>query len=400
MVKIKGQGVSRKVDTSKKYDVLFIGTLADNDLVVANHLSRLGLKCVIMRPLGEEIRESDRYLSQFQNNDIIYYKHRWSIIKIARKSRLILCFAGLGKIGVLYLPCVRRLMSLPPVINITTGSDITELAADKSLKGALYRNFLRCADLNWCANYPHAIKNVLGLGLRNVVFMRFPYYIPGDLSPERIEQESGSIRFIHASNLDWKINDSGLLRNSSKGNNRFIRAFARAAKNGIDISCIILERGPDVEEAKKLIKQLGVEDRFVWKPNMTRTELVGEFARADVVVDQFDVGGFGGIAVEAMMMAKPVMIHLQENCQKLLYSERPPVLNCYTEEEIYQQIMACQKKEDILDLGRRAKEWVYKYHHRSTCLDQFLFYYTLLTGHEVVDYGWDDNPYASSPAAS
>ena len=173
-----------------------------------------------------------------------------------------------------------------------------------------------------------------------------------------------------------------------------LERFAHAVKDGLDACCVILDRGPDKDVAKELIHNLGVEGRFIWKPHLTRDKLLNEFRKADVVVDQFDVGGHGGIAMEAMSMGKPVMIYLQKNCMNLHYAEQPPVLNCHTEDEIYEQIMKSRDRIHLQNLGKKAKEWVYKYHYWETCLDQFLLYYTLLTGHRVVDYGWDRNPYA------
>ena len=74
---------------------------------------------------------------------------------------------------------MRRFLGLPPVINLTTGSDITELAVERSLHGLLYRQYLRFVDLNWCLPMPHALQNITRLKVPNVVFMRgFPYIVP------------------------------------------------------------------------------------------------------------------------------------------------------------------------------------------------------------------------------
>ena len=136
--------------------------------------------------------------------------------------------------------------------------------------------------------------------------------------------------------------------------------------------------------AKELIRNLGVEDRFIWKPHLTRDELVDEFRKADVVVDQFDVGGpGGGISMEAMSAGKPVMRYSQENCLNIFYAESPPILNCRTEEEIYEQINRCRDRTYLQNVGEKAKEWVYKHHHWEKCLDQFHCYYALLTKHRV-----------------
>jgi glycosyltransferase involved in cell wall biosynthesis len=131
-----------------------------------------------------------------------------------------------------------------------------------------------------------------------------------------------------------------------------------------------------------------MEEKFIWKPHLTREELMKEYIEADVVVDQFFVGGYGGIAIEAMSAGKPVMIYLNENCLNLVCPEPPPVLNCYTEDEIYKMIWKCADREFIEDIGKRAKEWVFKYYHWENCLDQFIFYYSLLTGDKKLDYGF------------
>src|SRR5439155_2362898 len=206
--------------------------------------------------------------------------------------------------------------------------------------------------------YPHAIKNVFAFGIPNVVFMRFPYYLLGEVAREEEWGQEGRIRFFHPSHFDWKLHDAGIHRNSSKGNDRFIRAFARAIQEGLDAECVFLERGSDRDAAKTLLTELGVGDRAIWRAELPRDELLKEIERADVVVDQFDVGGLGGIATEAMSLAKPVMIHLDEGCAGLLYADSPPVLNCHTEQEIYQQILRCRDRPALRMLGSSAREWV------------------------------------------
>jgi glycosyltransferase involved in cell wall biosynthesis len=100
-----------------------------------------------------------------------------------------------------------------------------------------------------------------------------------------------------------------------------------------------------------------------------------------------------------MSTGKPVMIYIERNCARLIYPDDPPILNCHSEEEIYEQIMKCADRQFLERLGKEAREWVYKYHNWETCLDQFIFYYTLLTGHQIQDYGWEKNPYKKDKSA-
>jgi glycosyltransferase involved in cell wall biosynthesis len=389
--------------TRKRFDILITGGVANSDLIFAEHLSRRGLRCCVIRKSSqdsEKRKPADTYSSyqtHFPADQVRFYSGGGDFLRVARQCDLILSITG-GLVPALgrFLWPIRSALRLPPTINVTTGSDMTELAAEKSLRGYVYRQYLRFVDLNWCVPYPHAVKNVLALHVPNVVFMRFPYYLLGEVARREARSGDGRIRFFHASHLDWKLHDAGAHRNSSKGNDRFIRAFARAIQSGLNAECVFLERGRDRDAAKSLLTELGVSDRAIWMSELPRDELLKEIERADVVVDQFDVGGLGGIATEAMSLAKPVMIYLDKGCAGLLYAESPPVLNCQTEEEIFQEIMRCGDRVALRTLGGNAREWVYKYHHWSTCLDQFLFHFTRLTGTPVVDYGWNRDPYSST----
>lgn len=46
--------------------------------------------------------------------------------------------------------------------------------------------------------------------------------------------------------------------------------------------------------------------------NMTRSQALKEYAKADVVIDQLRIGWYGAFAVEAIKMGKPVMVYIKE----------------------------------------------------------------------------------------
>jgi len=379
---------------NNKFDILILGSIAGHDLILAEHLSRRGLHCIVARKANNNtgIEPLFEYHQAYDLDKTIYLRSEWEFLRLTRNCKMIISLTGnlvsaLGKLWPL-----RRFLHIPPVINLTTGSDITELAKERSFHGWLYRQYLQYVDINWCANYPYALNNIIELRIPNVIFMRYPYYFLDGELPEGLNSNEENpyydnvVRFFHPSNLDWKATDVGEHRNSSKGNDRFIKAFARAVAEGLDGYCVILDRGPDKELAKALIGELNIENRFIWKPHLTREELLQEYLKCDVVIDQFDVGGLGGIAVEAMSLGKPVMMYLEEHSQRILYSNLPPVLNAYSEEDIYCQLLICKQRDQLKLMGKMVKQWVYDNHHWKNCLDQFLFYYSLLTGDKVVKY--------------
>jgi len=376
-----------------KCDVVVLGDLVGNDLVFAEHLARRGLTVRVLRleragKTGPP--ELSDYFTHLSAGDVVTARTPLGVLRAVKTGRLLVCFTGtlVGGLGPLWF--VRHFLRLPPIVNATTGSDITEFAAGTSLGARAYRQYLRFVDLNWCVTYPHALKNILRFRIPNVVFMRLPYYLPFDAPAHGGARSGGRLRFFHPSHLDWKQSDPGAHRNSSKGNDRFLRAFARAVKLGLDAECVILDRGPDRQVARDLVRDLGVADRFIWKSEMTRPELVAEFELADVIVDQFDVGGLGGIAVEAMSRRKPVMIYIEEACRRLVYPEPVPVLNCHSEDEILAEIQRCSDQGVRERLGQQARAWILKYHGWDTCLDEFLFRFSLLTGRAVTDYHWHE----------
>ena len=101
------------------------------------------------------------------------------------------------------------------------------------------------------------------------------------------------------------------------------------------------------------------------------------------MVDQFDVGALGGIACEAMAQAKPVMIYIDKNYWPLVYDEEPPVINCHTEDEIYNAILEWADKKKLQDLSERAEKWVRKYHDVHTAdFSEFILRVCLAAGLE------------------
>ncbi len=67
-----------------------------------------------------------------------------------------------------------------------------------------------------------------------------------------------------------------------------------------------------VLEAVASLRAEGVPVRLVLLEGMTRQQVVRELAEADVVVDQLLLGWYGGLAVEAMSLGKPVVAGIDD----------------------------------------------------------------------------------------
>ena len=382
----------------QSFDVLLCGPLCDIDVSYGVYLKRFGLRVCIARMkkngVEEKINFPENFLNDIDTNEILHLSSPCELISLARRSRIIITNTSYFGLVITWRWFFRKILQIPPVINIPTGFDFSEWLEAKSIFGWFIRYFSRTCEINqfFGAPYPHMVKNIYKYKIKNVIFNGYPYYLP-EVERKSDEKSSGSLIFFHPSHLDFKATIIGENRNSSKGNDRFIKAFIRALHNGLDAVCVILYRGVDREIAKDFIEKSGFSDRFVWKPHLNREQLAEEMLKADIIIDQFDIGGLGSIAIEAMSLGKPVMIYTQSNCMKIAYSTPPPVINAHSEEDIYQQLKNYNDRNELIRLGEEARRWIYQNHYWKKCLEQFMFFYTLLTDHQVIDYGWQTNPY-------
>ena len=57
----------------------------------------------------------------------------------------------------------------------------------------------------------------------------------------------------------------------------------------------------------------GVSVRLDLVEGVTREESLARLAQADIAIDQLKVGWYGGFAVEAMSLGKPVLCHIKDD---------------------------------------------------------------------------------------
>ena len=221
------------------------------------------------------------------------------------------------------------------------------------------------------------------LGLPNARF--FPFLIDTDkYSPQPVARTYGredETLFFMPSHLDWGQTDRQPGRTSTKGNDRFIRALARYLKEGGRAKALILDRGTDQEAARRLVAELGLNEKVIFLPEMDKKGLIEHYRLADVVADQFDMGAFGTTGLEAMSCGKPLMIHIDRDRAERCYSAPPPVLYARSEEEILQRIRETADRDLLADMGRRARQWIID-HHQGRMLAQRLIalYEEILAG--------------------
>jgi len=198
------------------------------------------------------------------------------------------------------------------------------------------------------------------------------------LREQLCEELDAEFLFFSPTRHDWVSEDgfSGLARIADKGNDRFISTFARLVAAGEKVGLVFCEWGRDVNHSKRLLEENNCTARTKWlKP--LGTVVFQQYLRAsDIVVDQFVLGAFGGVTFRALSFAKPVCTYLNEGEVASHFGSPPPILNCRTENEVYDTIRRCLDGNiDLLRLGAEARQWVETNHSGSKTMEAQLKHY-------------------------
>jgi len=140
---------------------------------------------------------------------------------------------------------------------------------------------------------------------------------------------------------------------------------------------ILINKGRDVAESKRLIDSLGVSEDVVWLEAMPKPQLIDYYNAADIVLDQFNLGGFGQVFLESMACGRPTFIYV--NGYEAIYPEQPPAINVFTKDDIVNNLIDLSgdraKREEI---GYKSRLWIQKYHAWQNACDKFIDVYRSL----------------------
>ena len=178
--------------------------------------------------------------------------------------------------------------------------------------------------------------------------------------------------FFHPTRHDW-VEGTG---HADKGNDVFLRAFCSLRDSGARVGLVCCLWGSNVEESKALLDERGCASYVRWVAPLAIIPFERMCLGADIVVDQFKLGAFGGVVFKAMAVGTPILTYLDESLLSGQYSERPPVVNCRTTEEIVAKMKTIiASSEQLADIAKCSREWMIRFHSKLTTvnkqIDQF-----------------------------
>ena len=148
----------------------------------------------------------------------------------------------------------------------------------------------------------------------------------------------GTLRVVHAPS-----------DRSRKGTMAVVSAVERLRSEGLDVELELVEGKPRAEARKA-------------------------YERADVLVDQLVVGWYGGVAVEAMALAKPVVARLDRaalaRVPGRMREELPVVDADATSLTDTLRLLATERRAALGELGRRGRAFVERWHDPITIAER------------------------------
>lgn len=119
-------------------------------------------------------------------------------------------------------------------------------------------------------------------------------------------------------------------------------------------------------DAVDTLRQHGFEFEFLLIEGLSNAEAKERYKTIDVLVDQLFIGWYGGLAVEAMALGKPVIAYIRNNDLRFIPAQMQQDLPIVQAEPntIYQRLkqVLAMPRGDLLELAKRSRAYVEKWH--------------------------------------
>lgn len=157
---------------------------------------------------------------------------------------------------------------------------------------------------------------------------------------------------------------------ANKHNDWLIHGFSEFVKikPKLKSRLVLLEYGSDVDHAKLLCRQLGLEEFVIWLPKMDRKEILLVLDLVDIGVGEFlQYPGsiWGGTGWEVLSSGKPLLQTFNFSQEEFIRSfghEPPPILDVKTATDVTHHLVDwCENKDRYIKFGHDAREWFNTY---------------------------------------
>jgi hypothetical protein len=370
--------------------ICLIGNANNNDFAIARYLKALGHEPQILMNFKTTKHhfwpDKDSYYTEYTS----YVLHKdWVqtavIVKAAFLSRwrnlLIKDLSGFDLIiGNDMTPALSLFVNVP-IFFLPTGSDIRTYSKFHSLKGRKLRPWIILNLKSYL--FQKGIKKIAGiintgylpevfekLGVSSLCSKDFslPIVYKEDVPLgykgteckrgilEKLKKEGNLIVFSHGRHR-WNNNIS---IGETKGNEKLIRSIWDLKNNHpeIKLKIIFFEYGTDVNLSKKYIKDLGIEEYFVWFELDYRKNILNLLDYADLGIGQLDHIAFtSGVVNEFLACGVPVAQYIDPVLQTP-YKDPYPYIQVISSEDLMKTFIELSSGiEKYKMIGEQGQKW-------------------------------------------
>jgi len=341
--------------------ILVAGNLVNTGFFLTTKLREKGFDVELLVEKNPPFESDPKNSGYFKSEDTLWIKYydkskknwKFDIIKLMRKYDLIIAITELPMFA---------LLSFKPYISICTGSDLSELVHSKSFKGYLLR-FAYYFSKHVIFVLPSQLYDVKKIGLKNALFLPL-FRIYHDKEKSKVVKNGKKhFVFFHPTNHIWEI----------KGNNIFLKAFIKLAKEREDVFLVTINRGEDAQKSINLLQAGDIEGKYEILPStLNQDKLMEYYLKADVIADQFKVEAFGFIGLEVLNIGKPLICYINLENYSNLYGEKPPVVNSNNSEEIFNLMNKIIDNKSLYEkICKDSRNWFKKFHDENMLIDKY-----------------------------
>ncbi len=177
--------------------------------------------------------------------------------------------------------------------------------------------------------------------------------------------------------------------NDTKGNDKFIRSFARFVKEkSPNVVLLMTKKGVDAAASEALVKELGIEKYVRLMDDMPKYKLKEYQAMPNIVMvdnfwhdrlydrypDQKDKvkTGFGFGAMESLASKSLLITAFKDH--EFYGGESPPILDAFTEEEIYERLLQlnAMSLEERNQMRQAGYDFALKWHEQTNVIHKYI----------------------------
>ena len=161
----------------------------------------------------------------------------------------------------------------------------------------------------------------------------------------------------------------------NKRNDIMIRGIAQfvkrnSIKSGLKI--IFFEKGIDLELAKRMCRESGIEQFITWTPVVSMQRLMGYFAECDVAFDQLG-DQWVGAGLFSMLTGRPLIANGRGDLYEKYLGERIPVCQAKNETEVCEWLTKLYLNRNLVkEIGERSRNFVLNHYSMHYNIDFYI----------------------------